>query len=117
MGAEPEKKVDYLTPFAKLSLVEKGSPAEASGLHVNDLLSEFGEVMIYSLDWKKQLAGSVKEGQPVREVVMRVKTEEKVAKWPVFRLKDGKDYAKVELTITPRPWHGRGLLGCKIDPL
>ena len=39
MGAEPEKKVDYLTPFAKLSLVEKGSPAEASGLQVNDLLS------------------------------------------------------------------------------
>ena len=73
--------------------------------------------MIYSLDWKKMLAGAVREGQGVRVVVMRVVGEGGEEKWPVFRLKDGRDYAKVEMLVTPRVWHGRGLLGCKIDPL
>lgn len=70
-----EKKVgaiDYLTPFAKISLVSEGSPAEIAGLKVGDLLSQFGQINIYSLDWLKQIAGVVKESVPIGIIIMRV---------------------------------------------
>ena len=55
-----KSSIDYLTPFAKLSIVFEGSPAEKAGTKVGDLLSELGEINIYSLDWQKQIAGVVK---------------------------------------------------------
>ena len=33
------KKIDYLTPFAVISIVFEGSPAASAGLKVGDLLS------------------------------------------------------------------------------
>ena len=57
---EESQKIDYLTPFARIDSVAPGSPAEKCGLQVGDLVSEFGEVMIYSMDWKKQIASLVK---------------------------------------------------------
>ena len=38
---------------------------------VGDLLSEFDEINIYSLDWQKQIPGVVKEGIALKVVVMR----------------------------------------------
>jgi hypothetical protein len=32
-------------------------------------------------------------------------------------MKDNKKYAKIEIVVVPSHWEGRGLLGCKIDPL
>ena len=52
--------IDYLTPFAKITIVEKQSPAEEGGLLVNDLLSEFSEVNIYTIDNIKQIPKYVK---------------------------------------------------------
>ena len=49
----------------------EGSPAEKAGLKVGDLLSEMGEVNIYSMDWQKQIAGVVREGIALKVVVMR----------------------------------------------
>lgn len=57
---EESQKIDYLTPFARIDSVAPGSPAEKCGLQAGDLVSEFDEVMIYSMDWKKQIASSVK---------------------------------------------------------
>lgn len=60
----------------------------------------------------------MKESRPIKIVVMRPlgeNTNEKYDK--LFTLKDKKSYAKVELNIIPQRWSGRGLLGCKIDPL
>jgi hypothetical protein len=48
---------------------------------------------------------------------MRPLTEEDKGQYEkVFTLKDKNDYARVDLTLTPQKWSGRGLLGCKIDP-
>ena len=69
-------KIDYLTPFSRVSIVFEGSPAEKAGLKVGDLLSELAEINIYSLDWQKQIAGVVKEGIPLKLVVMRPITKE-----------------------------------------
>lgn len=63
--------IDYLTPFAKISLVEPNSPASMGGLRVNDLLSEFASVMIYTPDTIKQIPNFVKEGHSIKIVVMR----------------------------------------------
>jgi len=35
----------------------------------------------------------------------------------IFELKDGKKYRKIVLHVVPSVWIGKGLLGCKIDPL
>ena len=69
-------KIDYLTPFSRVSIVFEGSPAEKAGLKVGDLLSELAEINIYSLDWQKQIAGVVKEGIPLKLVIMRPITKE-----------------------------------------
>lgn len=36
---KPIYKIDYLTPFAKVTLVSENAPAEKAGLKVGDLLS------------------------------------------------------------------------------
>lgn len=68
---EESPKIDYLTPFARIDSVAPGSPAEKCGLQIGDLVSEFGEVMIYSMDWKKQITGLVREGVAIRVIMMR----------------------------------------------
>jgi hypothetical protein len=44
--------------------------------------------MIYSLDWLKQIAASVKEGVIIPVVVMRKVSEEKNGDYPSYELKD-----------------------------
>lgn len=112
-----EHKIDYLTPFARIGLAEEDSPAWRGGVREGDLLSEFGEINIYSLDWKKQIAGAVKEGEAVRLVVMRKVEGEKASEFPCFELKDKQTYQKMVLEVVPGRWKGRGLLGCQINPL
>jgi S1-C subfamily serine protease len=64
-------KIDYLTPFAKISLIFEKSPAESAGLKVGDLVSEFADVTIYSMDWIKQLGQTVREGEELKLVILR----------------------------------------------
>ena len=120
MGGMKKKEVnhgiDYLTPFSKVSLVESESPAEKGGLKVGDLVSEFSEVNIYSIDNLKQLPKYVKEGNPIPIVVMR-KCADEGSGPNIFILKDGNKYEKIKCTVVPSKWVGKGLLGCKIDPL
>jgi hypothetical protein len=52
--------IDYLTPFAKIVLIEPNSPASNGGLRANDLLSEFASVIIYTPDNIKQIPNFVK---------------------------------------------------------
>jgi 26S proteasome regulatory subunit N4 len=91
---KPKSKIDYLTPFAKISLVFEGSPAATAGLQVEDLLSELAEINIYALDWQKQIAEVVREGQPLKLVVMRPIEAEGKSEYSVFLLKDGRHYEK-----------------------
>ena len=50
---KPKSKIDYLTPFAKVSIVFEGSPASMAGLKVGDLLSELDQINIYAMNWQK----------------------------------------------------------------
>lgn len=80
-------------------------------------MSELDEINIYSLDWQKQIASVVKEGIPLKVVIMRKVDSENKVEGQMFELKDGNKYEKMTLELIPGRWEGRGLLGCKIDPL
>ena len=59
----------------------------------------------------------MKEGHPMKIVIMREVSGEEKPEGEVFLLKNGKNYQKRELMLTPGRWEGRGLLGCKIDSI
>lgn len=88
-------------PFAVIDEVSEGSPAAADGLRVGDRFLRFGSVR----------AGG--GGDYVRQVAHELQSSEgrEVGVWV---LRQG---AELELRVTPRPWGGRGLLGCHMQPL
>ena len=53
----------------------------------------------------------------MKVVIMRKVDSEQKVEGKIFELKDGNKYEKMILELTPGRWEGRGLLGCKIDPL
>ncbi|KAI0228938.1 26S proteasome non-ATPase regulatory subunit 9 [Lamellibrachia satsuma] len=94
-GQRPQKQ-----PFARVALVDTGSPASNAGLQVGDELLEFGSVTQENFTSLQDIAAVVKHsnGHAVTLVVLReVKTK--------------------RLSLTPQTWRGPGLLGCKIVPI
>jgi len=95
-------------PFALIDDVADGSPAKDAGLAVGDLVSRFGTVNRSDTgDLNACFAAVAKEvqqnvGQPIEVLVLR---------GPPGSVK-----GKVALTLTPRQWSGRGLLGCHLAP-
>lgn len=80
--------------------VSEGSPADTAGLTVGDLILSFGEV---DISHPRGLTGVVdvvreKEGQQV----------------PVTVLRHGSE--ATTLTLVPKTWDGRGLLGVHLLP-
>lgn len=86
-------------PFAVFDDVTQGSPAAIDGILIGDQLVRFG-----SVDREENLLsrlaqeGLTNEGRGL----------------PVIVLRRGE---RVYLTVTPRRWSGRGLLGCHVQPL
>ncbi|KAJ4959148.1 hypothetical protein NE237_026259 [Protea cynaroides] len=81
-------------PFAIVDEITDGSPAVEDGLQLGDLIMKFGNVE--SGDGLLQRLASEaqsNQGHPVSLVVMR-------------------QGEQINLTVTPRLWQGRGLLGC-----
>ena len=115
--------IDYLTPFAKITSIETESPAFKYGIRKDDLLSEFSEITIYTVDNIKQIPKHVKEGHKIVVIVLRMveivseSSESDLKKEEIYLLKDGKHYKKIKCDVIPEKWTGRGLLGCKIDPI
>ncbi|GIL80768.1 hypothetical protein Vretimale_9128 [Volvox reticuliferus] len=98
-----------LAPFALVDEVSGGSPAEAAGLQVGDLLCSFGDVSAAASSASsgpatgsllQQIAAvlGASEGRPVTAQVLRQGTA-------------------LKISLTPARWSGRGLLGCHLRPL
>lgn len=87
-------------PMAKLDEIFPGSPAATAGIELNDLLIEFGTVTSNTESFLKSIVELVGKNvnQPISIVVLR-------------------NSERVELSITPQPWGGRGLLGCHLTPV
>ncbi|KAK8758281.1 26S proteasome non-ATPase regulatory subunit 9 [Amblyomma americanum] len=86
-------------PFAVVGNVENGSPAQDAGLSTGDKIVKFGSVNAGNFADVTAIGGVVQHsvGRPVNVLVKR--NEE-----------------TLPLVLTPKQWHGRGLLGCTILP-
>lgn len=83
-----------MVPFAIVDEIAEASPAAEDGLQLGDQIVKFGNVgtgdeLLPRLASEAQL----NQGRPVPMIIMR-------------------QGAVINLSMTPRPWHGRGLLGC-----
>ncbi|KAJ7459876.1 hypothetical protein FB451DRAFT_1271819 [Mycena latifolia] len=88
-------------PFAKVDGVSPGSPAAEAGLQRDDLVVKFG-----SLTQQSFSSSSLK---PLVDVVAAHENRS-------IPLKVLRSEQAVFLSLTPRSWGGRGLLGCHIVP-
>uniref|UniRef100_A0A7S0UFW8 Nas2 N-terminal domain-containing protein n=1 Tax=Pseudo-nitzschia delicatissima TaxID=44447 RepID=A0A7S0UFW8_9STRA len=103
-------------PFAKINGIASESPAEESGMKVGDLVAVFGSVNAENHNRLRALAKLVPEvageGRTIQLVVLRSRNDE-------HENTDFDDETKWEnhtLSLRPRPFSGRGLLGCHIIP-
>lgn len=81
-------------PFAVVDEIFDGSPAASDGLQQGDQILKFG-----SVDGGENLVSRLaREGQTNQGSAI-----------PVIVMRRG---VQVNLNVTPRPWSGRGLLGC-----
>lgn len=91
-------------PFARVNAVAPHSPAQAAGLLEHDLILRFGNITLDSPNGFAELARAVPqaagEGQAIDILVQR-----------------GHNTSVQTLQLVPRPWEGRGLIGCHIVPL
>jgi 26S proteasome non-ATPase regulatory subunit 9 len=87
-------------PFATIDLVHENSPSWLDGLRPGDRLLQFGDVDAENHRNLAALADVVRSsvGSAIRVVVERGGTT-------------------AELAVTPRPWAGRGVLGCLFHPI
>lgn len=81
-------------PFAAIDEMIEGSPAAQDGLRLGDLVVRFGNVVMGD-ELLPRLASEAQsnQGSPVSVAIMR-------------------QGSPLTLAVTPRQWHGRGLLGC-----
>ncbi|KAJ6585007.1 proteasome 26S subunit [Mycena capillaripes] len=86
-------------PFAKVEGVSPGSPAAEAGLQRNDLVVKFGSLTQHSFS-SSSLAPLVAEVRENRSIPLKVLRSDQI----------------VFLSLTPKTWGGRGLLGCHIVP-
>ncbi|XP_061758221.1 26S proteasome non-ATPase regulatory subunit 9 [Nerophis ophidion] len=99
-GEAMELQVTLPPAFARVNSVIQGSPASEAGLKNGDEVIEFGSVNTGNFQSVYNIASVVQhsEGKPLRVTVIR-------------------GGQKAHISLTPRRWSGRGLLGCNINPV
>eukprot|EP00536_Pseudo-nitzschia_multiseries_P007165 jgi/Psemu1/195003/e_gw1.165.39.1 len=115
-------------PFAMVDGITSESPAEAAGMKVGDLVTRFGPLHADNHDRLRALAKLLPdvagEKGTIQLTVLRPKNGAcSVEQMEVDEDEDSnKDYndeskwATVTLSLRPRPFSGRGVLGCHIVP-
>ncbi|KAG7347511.1 hypothetical protein IV203_016216 [Nitzschia inconspicua] len=119
-----------LRPFARVNAVAADSPAEITGLKEDDLIVRFGNVDADNHNNLRAIADLVPmvagEGGDVEIVVLRRPAEyEEHANQDASNVTTGGStpeyddptkWQKLSVSLSPRPWSGRGLIGCHIVP-
>jgi hypothetical protein len=93
-------------PFARVDAVAAESPAEQAGLKEEDLIVSFGPLHKENHDHLRAIA----------ELVPEMASEKKSIEICLLRRKVGVEWETLHFKLTPRPWNGRGLLGCHLMP-
>ncbi|XP_046751074.1 26S proteasome non-ATPase regulatory subunit 9 isoform X2 [Diprion similis] len=87
-------------PFLKVNLVSSASPAELAGIEVGDLIVEFGSIDSRNFRSLKDV-GELVESSKYKPIFVKIK----------------RGLNTVVLTLVPKPWSGKGLLGCNVIPV
>ena len=100
----PRRPPQPARPFAEIDEVNEDSPASSAGLRVGDRILRFGTIdsATVAAQGMAALAGLVgrNENQEIPVLVQHAGEASSAA-----------------LTLIPRKWGGRGLLGCHLNPL
>ena len=103
-----ENSGEALRAFARVDAVAANSPAQAAGLKEEDMIVKFGPLHSENHDHLKAIAeyvlGVAAEQQSI-EICVQRRLAHSADKWETLKL-----------NLTPRPWSGRGFLGCHIVP-
>ncbi|KAH0542148.1 hypothetical protein FGG08_003448 [Glutinoglossum americanum] len=92
------------TPFAKVSNVVAGSPAEKAGLRQDDQIRKFGNVTWLNHENLSRVKHVVQSSEG-RTVIVKL-------------VREGTPHEELELELNPRHgWGGSGMLGCTLVPL
>ena len=89
-----------LEPFLRVNLVSPDSPAELAGIHVEDLILAFGSIDYRNFKSLKDI-GTLVQNSRYKTINVNIK----------------RGSSTLSLTLTPRPWAGKGLLGCNVIPI
>ncbi|XP_055995369.1 26S proteasome non-ATPase regulatory subunit 9-like [Ostrea edulis] len=89
-----------LSPFLILDKVDEDSPAHTCGVCVNDKVLKFGSVSSHNFQNLQNIATVVQHSKD-KPLSLRI-------------LRGDKEF---NLSLTPRTWSGRGLLGCSLLPI
>ena len=91
---------DLPEPFAKVEFVNIGSPAQDAGIRAGDLVVEFGT----------QNNSNFKSLMDIGQLVTNSQNKN-------VRIKLIRNHQMITLTLVPKLWSGKGLLGCKMVPI
>lgn len=110
-----QKNDEYERPFAKIDDISNNSPAQISGLKVDDLICHFGHIDANNHNNLQALAVLVpKVAANHSSITIVVKRRQSVSRSSSDASNED-EY--VELKLFPHPFDGRGLLGCHIIPI
>lgn len=123
-GAEAHHERDAAAPtrpFARIDAVAADSPAEAAGLHVEDLIVYFGQVGFANHNRLRAIAELVPDVAAEQgEVTIKLLRQQRGTENGDDEIYDWEDdpekFEMVEVSLKPLPWSGRGLIGCHIVP-
>ncbi|XP_069121598.1 26S proteasome non-ATPase regulatory subunit 9-like [Argopecten irradians] len=99
-SVQTQSLTERLSPFADVDRVDEGSPAAEAGLKVGDAIVQFGSITSSTFQSMQNIASVVQHSKdnPLKVIVRRKDRE-------------------TPLSLTPKSWSGRGLLGCNIVPV
>jgi len=102
-------------PFAKVDGIAKESPAESAGMKVGDLVTLFGTLHAHNNDRLRALAKLVPQVAAERGTIQLVVLR-RLSSGHNTDYDDENKWETLTLSLRPRPFSGRGLLGCHIIP-
>jgi hypothetical protein len=103
-------------PFARIDSVAVASPAQAAGLLEDDLIVAFGSINISNHNHLRSLTGIVPEVAATRQsipVTIRRRHRTTTDDVSGTTVTEGE---VITVNLFPKPWDGRGLIGCHIVP-
>jgi hypothetical protein len=117
-----------LCPFARVNTVAVDSPAEGAGLKEDDLIIRFGHLDADNHDHLKAIAVLVPEiageGGEVRIEILRrtveyneitIQDASNMTAGSKENFNDPSRWERLTVSLAPRPWSGRGLIGKEYD--